>query len=344
MSQHRHSGEKVTLVWCHQALTEIPWVRFVLSRVPLTEVVSSDFEHVSDHSIYVVGVNRSLSQSLPPHFIERLRSSRGKGLIHLSDERYGGGYDAYGEFDFVIRNYDARKFHMPGMLTIPLGSAPAAGSVSSGGPASQRPFLWCFLGNVNGARASMARHFQALAPHYLYTYDTRKSGATRMDPVRYADVLRNSAFCPCPMGNVNLETYRVYEALEAGCIPLVERRLCMPYFAELMPGNPIPAFSSWAGAAQFVEATRQERGALDRLQQTVSRWWGSYKSSLVDTVRDFCAAGLEGAFAEELHRHWRRKARAADQLWRIVELSRHHSFAAGVHRMRVIAHRLAAQR
>ena len=339
ISEQLSESTGLALVWCHFPLTEVSWLRFVLSGMPLDEVVASNFEQVSDNAIYVVSCNQPLAKALPKHFIERIRNTRRKGLIHLSDERFGGAYEAYTEFDFVVRNYHSSRFAHPGVLTLPLGYSPAGETVALGRLASERPFVWSFLGNINGARASMAGNLGRVQPHYCYTYDTRKPGAEKIDSKRYFDVLSNSAFCPCPMGNVNLETYRVYEALQAGCIPIVERHLMMPYFARLLPGNPIPAFTSWSRAADFVDRLSKRADELDRLQRTVSQWWLSYKSSLRATVATFCAEGLSGAFTGALRRRWRQVPHAAEQLWRVFELSRHHSAQAAMHRLSIMARR-----
>lgn len=50
----------------------------------------------------------------------------------------------------------------------------------------------------------------------------------------------DSIFSPCPQGNVLLETPRVYEALQCGSIPIVERRLTLDYYKQLLGPHPLP--------------------------------------------------------------------------------------------------------
>lgn len=331
----------INLIWCHTALAEERWLRFLLSELRLTEIVSRDFGTVLDNSLYVVSCNGDLSRALPLAFVERLRRSTGKGLIHLSDERFGGGYHAYREFDFVIRNYHSSKFAVPGVMTIPLGFASVTTSAQPALAATRRPFVWSFLGNVNGVRTTMIRRLRTTKPHCCYTYDSRISGATKQEPARYADVLAKSAFSPCPMGNVNLETFRMYEALEAGSIPLTERRSTLRYFECLLPGSPILSFSSWSSAQRFVDRICKHPAELDRLQQATCEWWSAYKFSLKTTVREFCIVGLEGRFRVEMRRNWRYRPPLVDQVWRIFELLRHHNFAALLFRVRITVKRTA---
>ena len=37
-----------------------------------------------------------------------------------------------------------------------------------------------------------------------------------------SEILSSTKFIPCPNGFFHPETYRLYEALECGCIPIVE--------------------------------------------------------------------------------------------------------------------------
>ena len=49
-------------------------------------------------------------------------------------------------------------------------------------------------------------------------------------------VLSSTEFIPCPNGFFHPETYRLYEALECECIPIVES--AYNYYDRLFPNNP----------------------------------------------------------------------------------------------------------
>jgi hypothetical protein len=75
----------------------------------------------------------------------------------------------------------------------------------------------------------------------------------------YATSLVHTRFAPCPPGN-NPETFRHYEALEAGAIPLIlsSPRHSLFLASKYWRGYPGPLFLNWQEAAEFV------RGATDR--------------------------------------------------------------------------------
>ena len=69
----------------------------------------------------------------------------------------------------------------------------------------------------------------------------------------YTSSLAQTRFVPCPPGN-NPETFRHYEALEAGCIPLILTSTPHSDFlqSEYWRDYPGPLFSTWTEAAAFV--------------------------------------------------------------------------------------------
>ncbi len=75
-------------------------------------------------------------------------------------------------------------------------------------------------------RAAFARNLAAAGINNEYAPDAG---------VRYYFSLPNYKFVICPEGN-GIDTHRIYEALIAGCIPIVERR---PHIADKYKGCPI---------------------------------------------------------------------------------------------------------
>ena len=311
---------------CYESsASEEDWYRLLLEPLGIIEHSSPDFSVVENNAIYAIIGSLGL-RHVPLNFLNRLNETKSKGLLHLGDEFLAGGYELYRYFDFVLRNYYAGKLSADGIRTMPLGYPNGMSGLGLELEASQRPLAWSFLGNLNATRASMIAEFIHLQPYRLRVYNWRDGGRP-VGTDEYKAVLRSSVFLPCPMGNVMLETWRVYEGLEAGNIPLVSERLFMRYHKLVMPGHPIPSFSSWSAARRFAEGLLNDRAALDALQARIGGWWKTYKTTIRADLCDFVVRGFQGEFRTSLAR-WHPPTGTKLQIWRLVELLKHHDVIA----------------
>ena len=95
--------------------------------------------------------------------------------------------------------------------------------------------------------------------------------------VEYVRALRSHTFCLAPRGN-GIDTHRMWEALYAGCIPIVQRSLALKDFADL----PIFFVDDWAQAAD--EAT-----LLKVRDEFRARTWDLRKLTLSYWFDEVCA-------------------------------------------------------
>ncbi len=97
-----------------------------------------------------------------------------------------------------------------------------------------------------------------------------------------SNVLSSSQFMPCPNGFVHPETYRLYEALECECIPIVENTY--KYYDRLFPNNPFIKIDKWADAKIIVNSWNDEQ--IKKKRSECKNWWKSYKNKLQDSVKN----------------------------------------------------------
>jgi hypothetical protein len=207
-------------------------------------------------------------------------------------------------------------------------------------PIAERSFLWSFAGAKTAARMEMFKNLRQIEPHKCFFFESRKNQKPLLDGDSFMRLLSDTVFSPCPMGNVTLETFRLYETLEKGCIPIIECRTWMPYYDRLMPGHPLPTFSSWHKARQFVEAVSNDESRLIAYQHDIAEWWQSYKVKLRTEVTSFVSSGLEGSFRSSLSRHWHCRKGVNHQVWRLVELLKHASRASLQERIGITTRRM----
>jgi len=143
---------------------------------------------------------------------------------------------------FCIRNYVHPMYiQHPKVMTIGLGYKRHFQEFLTRST-EERQLLWSFAGTPHGERRDMFEIFKDLKPHQ--THNCSGFGAADSLTTRgYAEMLENSKFALCPPGQDSMDSFRLYEALEAGCIPVTTART---------PRLPIyPSY--WHGVMQSAE-------------------------------------------------------------------------------------------
>ena len=321
------SRGKFTAIWQSETFYERDWLMRLFAPYISSHVVDGKHEVVLDNAILF----DSFVYSRDPAYYQKFRGMN-SFLVHLSDEFYELGHDRYLPFRGVFRTIWTSVFNPKHVMQIPLGFS--ADMVPSDAKASERRYAWSFVGDAEKAsRPDALLALSPIEPHLCFS-STEVSGLTffratakgkkkipREDFVRY---LGQSAFVPTPMGNASLESCRVYDALECGAIPIVERRMTLDYFKRLLGDHPLPTVRAWSEARELVKKLVRDPDKLDELQQKCQAWWKHHQSVLTQEI---------GRFLEE-------RSQAADQLvplqsrlpllpgWNYFELIRHHSLPA----------------
>ena len=93
-------------------------------------------------------------------------------------------------------------------------------------------------------------------------------------------ILASTEFIPCPNGFVHPETYRIYEALECGCIPVVEN--AYKYYDRLFPNNPFLKVDIWIEAKEIIKKWRDDQ--IQKKRDECKMWWNGYKKQLQEFI------------------------------------------------------------
>lgn len=151
--------------------------------------------------------------------------------------------------------------------------------------ASQNPLLrtpnvpfrenhWCFFGTDWNNRSSLLKPIldaKLIGSHKFFDGWNNPENLTRE---QYIMEMTNSVFVPCPDG-INPETFRFYEALEAGCIPLVVKtEKNAAWFKWVSNYIPIMANDSWEDAVRIMYTllSKPERLEIYRAE-ILNGWW-----------------------------------------------------------------------
>jgi hypothetical protein len=153
----------------------------------------------------------------------------------------------------------------------------------------ERRYVFNFLGSLTSpSRRVLIKELRAARAHKSFLHIVREwaKKLTRANgyvpPQQYQTVLRDSVFTLCPQGH-NPEAYRIFEAAEAGSIPILvldhfyRQHECAGAFAPLIQqGAPFVFLNSWHELPAFLDAVAKDPPRQQRMQADVMAWYGAY--------------------------------------------------------------------
>jgi hypothetical protein len=282
-SNQRQCGWK--LVWQVQPgkIWERHWIRTLLSGINFEEVIDTNYSEIHPRMIVVDHLiqnsKKLISEQKQKYYANTALNGSQLVLYHIGDEIYNHDCTVYRLCDFVIRNYWSISFDTePNVMAVPIGYKAGFETGRPVKPASSRRYIWSFMGDMNkGTRQKMLEELRKLGSGFEHLISGWNS-ADSLPIEKYREVMDDTIFVPCPAGWGNLDSFRVYEALEAGCIPVLEKR-DYDYFNRLLGENPLPTVSDWAGVSSIL----QQLSGGDRWEthrSMCANWWEQYKKTL----------------------------------------------------------------
>lgn len=200
-------------------------------------------------------------------------------VLHLSDEFGMDSISFYGlsMCKTVIRNYPRALPRIPHLFVLPLGYHYRA---TDNKPWEERNLMWSFHGTDWFDRSKQLEPLLSVEPHSC-RFQPDWNHSTMTPKEEYLSILGNSKFCPILRGN-HAETFRLYEALEAGALPIttITDKGYLGWIEEHM------GLSSLYPWTQPLLAIQQ--GQSESIRRTVCERWASWKKA----IRITCAALL----------------------------------------------------
>jgi hypothetical protein len=324
----RQHLQKYTAIWQTDDASEMPWVNELYGSFIERHVFDGQRSMIFEHTIL-------FDHFIPANDLAYYEKFKGRDafLVDFSDENYEFDATIYANFKGVIRCHWSNIFQSQYVKVLPLGYSKNLSKTSATFKlASERQFAWSFTGQVNkSSRCDMANKLSKVEPHLLFATDDppgiimwnhNLAGRRCYSPTENTEILLDSVFSPCPMGNVNLECFRIYEALECGSIPIIEKRLTLDYFAGLLGNHPLPVVRSWKEGQRYVGTMLKSPELLNQIQRDCTTWWASRKQQCSEEIGEFlqrCALREEALTINAIV-----TARYGFAGWNLIELLRHH--------------------
>lgn len=215
-------------------------------------------------------------------------------VLHISDEYASDDIQWYRNSSVkrVIRNYWRSDLTQYGdkVLTIPLGYANGrhAQHLPPSPVFEQRPHLWAFAGSMDRAGRADALAKLRNTGSYIEMLKDNWSSPHKADGPAYNEMMQNAKFVPCFRGSAALESFRLYEAIEHGAIPIYvpsESHNCADEYKELFGANPLLGFPSWEKAAEMLPLLAKQPAVMEKHRAQLKQWWADKKAELQSKLK-----------------------------------------------------------
>jgi len=206
-------------------------------------------------------------------------------VLHLSDEHNSDDISFYENNSClsVIRNY-TRPNLTDKVKIIPLGYhfTLRNGIDNPLARTPQLPFrsnVWCFFGTNWNKRSSILEPLKSVGKYSCKLFD-QWNDPQNLTREEYCATLLDTVFVPCIGGN-NPETFRLYEALECGCIPiLVNDQQSSAYYSYIIQYIPLLNLTSWEQVPSFIKQLYNDKENLETYRNVLLQHYAVMKENI----------------------------------------------------------------
>ena len=250
------------------------WIYYLLNKLQF-KIIQNEKDIESEDTLIIV--DSSIEKK--SDFYTRLRLMCSKVfLIHLGDET--GTYDlspVYNNCNFIWKAFCTNKyFNSKKVNCLPIGYKSGVVLKST---KNDRKYKWAFIGTSHkSCRHDLLFQLSDIKPSF--SYKTKNFNEKIIEVDEMSEILSSTIFIPCPNGFVHPETYRLYEALECECIPIVENSY--KYYDRLFPGNPFLKIDKWKDAKNIIMSWDNDQ--IKKKQEECKFWWNEYKQNFQNTI------------------------------------------------------------
>lgn len=153
-----------------------------------------------------------------------------------------------------------------------------------------RKYTWSFVGQVqNPFRQECVEALSQLSDGFLRVAEMfGGNGPSGMEYQEYLDIMCQSKYVICPSGSMSVDSFRLYEAIECGAIPITDMRCPREkdmegynWWNDVYPKHKIMLIDSWKNLSM---SWFDERYYESRLKY--NEWWTTYKQEFEKRLLD----------------------------------------------------------
>jgi len=278
----KHSPKKeINLIWQTPAggytdfefeyITEVLFADFSQNRF----FEHRSFKTVLDNSVIIYSNNNNYPHPFFFLYLEAfLRQGFRFSLLHLSNENLNHNCDYYVKAHHVFRNYFDTNITAKNITYIPLGFQSGFFNREGKISFSDRSCEAAFIGEPKSDRAELIKALEKLDSAFIHTTKTWNC-PTALSQKECIEIYKRTKYLPCPKGYSSPDSFRICEALEWGCIPILRRYGGEDYFQHIFPGHPFPTVADWEEISRVISESD-----YTTLSAECADYYGRYKATL----------------------------------------------------------------
>lgn len=255
--------------------TEILFSKFKLNKF----FDNKSYNTVLDNSVIVYSNN---SNTVDNSFLEYLDKFVEKKfnffLLHFSNEDLNHNCSYYSKAKHVFRNYYDDSILQKNVTFIPLGF--------KSGYFNQEPQIECNNSKYNGVFIGQPKRDRnevidilTEEPDNFVHLTNSWNCPTSLSQNEVIEIYKQSKFAPCPMGWQHIDSFRIMEALEWGCVPVLKNYQGKNIYLQTLGENPIPIIENWSELKNLFDSPD-----YCVLKEEVLTWYSSFKETLSNKI------------------------------------------------------------
>jgi len=216
-------------------------------------------------------------------------------ILHLSDEGMLNGHKDSIEAYMLPGCVKVLRFYLRGdipkeaaskVTVVPLGYRHARPSIKT----PEIPFRelhWSFFGTDWMNRSVDMKPLIDASFSYKCKFLAQWNDPAGLSSTEYTEMMLTSMFVPCP-GGMNHETFRLYEALESGCIPLVlKTQENEEWFRWISNRVPLLPITNWTDAVRLMSTLMTNQRRIEVYREELLKGWSKWKTDICADVNLF---------------------------------------------------------
>jgi len=150
-----------------------------------------------------------------------------------------------------------------------------------------RELHWSFFGTDWMNRSKDMKPLTDAPFSHKCTFFEKWNDPNNLSSAEYTEMMLSSMFVPCP-GGMNHETFRLYEALESGCIPLVlKTQENEEWFRWISNRVPLLPITNWGDAVRLMSTLMTNQRRIEVYREELLKGWRKWKTDICADVAQF---------------------------------------------------------